>query len=143
MTMTKLRNFLRDERGVAAVEMALISPFIVGFAVMSLNVWDVGMRKQDMKGALKQGTQYYLNGGSNDATAVSVATTNWNRRPGLASVVASRVFLCGATVSADSVTPCASDGQLPGIYVKLHAEATTSSAVFFKTQTADEYVRVR
>jgi Flp pilus assembly protein TadG len=141
--MSKLRNYLLDETGVAAVEMALIAPFIVGFAVMSMNVWDVGMRKQDMKGALKLGTQYYLNGGATDATAIAVALAGWNRRPGIVSVVATRVYRCGSDDAADSVTPCASDGQLPGIYVKLHAEATTSSAVFFKTQTADEYVRVR
>ena len=140
--MRKLLNYLRDERGVAAVEMALIAPFIVGFAVMSINVWDVGMRKQDMRGALKQGAQYYLNGGTNDTTASAVTLANWNHQPALVSVVINRVYRCGATTSADSTTPCA-DGLLPAIYAHLTATATTSTAVLNKTPTAEEYVRIR
>ena len=50
----KLITFFKDKRGVAAVEMAMITPFIVGFALMSVNVWDVGMRKQDELADLRQ-----------------------------------------------------------------------------------------
>jgi Flp pilus assembly protein TadG len=141
--MTKLRNFLRDETGVAAVEMALIAPFLVGFAVMSMNVWDVGMRKQDLRGALKIGAQYYLNGGTNDVTAKAVILAAWNRKPAVAEITITRVNLCGSATSADDVTPCADTGMLPAIYAKIHAEATTSTAVLYKSQSADEYVRVR
>src|SRR4051812_36035965 len=62
-------DYLAEEGGVAAVELALILPFIAGFAVVSINVWDVGMRKQDMRGALKLGAQYYQNGGADDAAS--------------------------------------------------------------------------
>ena len=141
--MNKLRNFLRDDTGVAAVEMALIAPFLVGFAVLSMNVWDVGMRKQDMKGALKIGAQYYLNGGTSDTNAKAVALAAWNHKPTGADITITRVYRCGSDVSADDVTPCASDGMLPAIYAYMSATATTSSAVFNKTQTAVEYVRVR
>jgi Flp pilus assembly protein TadG len=141
--MNKLLHFLRDDEGVAAVEMALIAPFLVGFAVLSMNVWDVGMRKQDMKGALKIGAQYYLNGGTSDTNAKAVALAAWNHKPGVADITITRVYRCGSAVSADDTTPCASDGMLPAIYAYKHASATTSSAVFNQTQTADEYVRVR
>ena len=141
--MNKLRNFLRDDEGVAAVEMALIAPFLVGFAVLSMNVWDVGMRKQDMKGALKIGAQYYLNGGTSDTNAKAVALAAWNHKPATADITITRVFRCGSAVSTDDVTPCAADGMLPAIYAYMSATATTSSAVFNKTQTAEEYVRVR
>jgi Flp pilus assembly protein TadG len=140
--MNNLRNFLRDDRGVAAVEMALIAPFIVGFAVMSINVWDVGMRKQDMRGALKIGAQYYLNGGTTDTTAKAVAISSWHHKPAVADITITRVYRCGADISADAVTPCA-DTLLPAIYVYMQASATTSTAVFSKTQTAVEYIRVR
>jgi Flp pilus assembly protein TadG len=140
--MSKLRNFLRDETGVAAVEMALIAPFLVGFAVMSINVWDASMRKQDMRGALKIGAQYYLNGGTTDATAKAVALAAWNHKPAVADITITRVFRCGADVSADGVTLCA-DGMLPATYAFMQASATTSTAVLNKTQTATEYVRVR
>jgi Flp pilus assembly protein TadG len=140
--MNKLRNFLRDETGVAAVEMALVAPIVVGFAVLSMNVWDVGMRKQDMKGALKIGSQYLLNGGTNKDTARAIALAAWNRKPNVAEITVTEFYLCGADTSADDVTLCP-DGMLPAIYYKLHATATTSSAVLHNSQTADEYVRTR
>ena len=141
--MRSITQYLREEGGVAAVELALILPFIAGFAVVSINVWDVGMRKQDMKGALKIGAQYYLNGGTSDTNAKAVALAAWNHKPGVADITITRVYRCGSDVSADDVTPCASDGMLPAIYAYMSATATTSSAVFNKTQTAEEYVRVR
>lgn len=141
--MRKLIDYLRDEDAVAAVEMALIAPFIAGFAVLSVNVWDVGMRKQDMRGALKLGAQYYMNGGTDDTKGQAVAINNWNRKPAVASVTVSRSCLCGTTPTGSCDTICADGTTVPSIIVQLHGSATTTSAMFSKTQTADEYVRIR
>lgn len=140
--MKLIRKFLKDERAAAAVEMGLIAPFLAGFAVMSMNVWDVGMRKQDMKGALKLATQYYMNGGTDDDVAETIAMSSWQRKPDVAEITATRICRCGTVVAASCTTLCA-DGMPPSVYVQLHATATSSSAVMYQTQTADEYVRVR
>ena len=110
MMMRKILDYLRDEDAVAAVEMALIAPFVAGFAVLSVNVWDVGMRKQDMRGALKLGAQYYMNGGSDDTKAKTIAETHWNRKPTVASVTISRAC---QTDTSDRNRPTTSDTRSP------------------------------
>lgn len=142
MIRRMIAQYLREEGGVAAVEMALIAPFIAGFAVLSVNVWDVGMRKQDMRAALKLGAQYYMNGGTDDTKSKAIALAKWNRKPATADVTVSRTCLCGTTVTGSCNTVCA-DNTVPNIVVQLHATATTSTAMFSKSQVADEYVRVR
>jgi Flp pilus assembly protein TadG len=140
----RILDYLRREDGVAAVEMGLILPFIAGFAVVSVNVWDVGQRKQDMRGALKLAGQYYMNGGADDSAARTIALAQWNHKPATSDVTITRSYYCPATSStvADASTLC-SDNTAPQIIVQLHGSATTSSAMFFQTQTADEYVRIR
>jgi Flp pilus assembly protein TadG len=142
MTMRWIRDYLREEGGVAAVEMALIMPFVAGFAVISINVWDIGMRKQDMRGALKVASQYYMNGGSNDDNAKAIGLAQWNHKPGVADISITRTCYCGSTVTTACQTICA-DNTVPQIIVQVHGSATTSTAMFTKTQTADEYVRIR
>jgi Flp pilus assembly protein TadG len=138
-----IRNYLAEEGGVAAVEMALILPFIASFAVISINVWDVGMRKQDMRGALKLAAQYYMNGGTTDDSAKAIGLAQWNHKPATSDITITRSYYCpdGSSVS-DATTPC-TDTTVPQLIVKLHGSATTSTAMFSKTMTADEYVRIR
>lgn len=142
--MLRFRPFIADERGVAAVEMAMIAPFLALFAVTSINVWDAAQRKEDLRGALKVAAQYYLKGKSNDTEAAAVAANAWNHKPNGATVVITRQYRCGSgtdTVANDS-TLCA-DGSAPEIWVKITGDATSSSAVFNAHQTTSHYVRIR
>lgn len=142
--MRWLSRYIREENAVAAVEMALIAPFIAAFAVTSINVWDIGMRKQDMRGALKVGAEYYMNGGSTDATARSIALAQWNHKPATSEVTITRTFYCTSTSStvANATTLC-TDNTAPQILIQMHGTATTSTATFNQSQTADVYVRIR
>jgi Flp pilus assembly protein TadG len=142
MTMRRILDYLREEGGVAAVEMALIMPFVAGFAVVSINVWDIGMRKQDMRGALKVASQYYMNGGADDTASKAIGLAQWNHKPGVADITITRTCYCGAAVTLTCQSICA-DNTVPQIIVQLHGSATTSTAMFSKDQTADEYVRIR
>lgn len=141
--MRRILAYLREEGGVAAVEMAMIAPFVAGFAVLSINVWDIGMRKQDLTGALKVGAQYYMNGGGDDAAAKAIALAQWNHKPATADVTITRSYFCADGTSISDATTLCVDLKVPQIIVKLHGSGTTSAAMFSKSQTADEYVRVR
>jgi Flp pilus assembly protein TadG len=132
---------LRDQRGAAAVELALILPFIAAIAVVSAGVWDVGMRKQSLHGALKVAAQYYMNGGQDDAAARAIALAAWQTKPSNANVTASRICRCGSTANACN-TLC-SNSTPPAVFVQLTATATTPGAQYFATQTAQDMVRVR
>jgi len=139
--MRWLRKFRRDQRGVAAVEMALILPFIAGFAVVSVGVWNVAMRKQDIRGPLKLAAQYYMNGGMDDAKAKTIAMSSWQDKPEGADIVFSRFCRCASNANACD-TLCA-DSTPPSVFVKMVATATTPTAMFYATQTATEQLRVR
>lgn len=130
----------RNERGAAAVELALILPIIVATALASIVVWDVGMRKQDLHGALRASSQYYINGGKDDTVAVALGLASWQRKPAGATLVATRECKCGAVAQA-CATLCT--GKIPpSQFVMLTATATDPDADMHATQTAQEYVRV-
>jgi len=141
--MRSITQYLREEGGVAAVELALILPFIAGFAVVSINVWDVGMRKQDMRGALKLGAQYYMNGGTDDTAARAIAVAQWNHKPTTSDVAITRSYYCPDGTSVTDATTLCTNLTVPQTLVKLHGSATTSTAMFSKSMTADEYIRIR
>jgi Flp pilus assembly protein TadG len=138
-----IRTYLAEEGGVAAVEMALILPFIASFAVISINVWDVGMRKQDMRGALKLGAQYYMNGGQDDTASRAIALAQWNHKPATSDITITRSYYCPDATTVTNATTLCADNTVPQTLVLLHGSATTSTAMFSKTMTADEYVRIR
>jgi Flp pilus assembly protein TadG len=135
-----LNRIRRDERGAAAVEMAMILPFLAVATIMSVSVWDVGMRSQDLHGALKITAQYYLNGGQDDTAAEELGLASWHNKPAGATFVISRACKCAQVAQACTVN--CSNGIPPATYVVMTATATDSTATLYPTQTAQESVRV-
>jgi Flp pilus assembly protein TadG len=135
------RTWSRDARGVAVVEMALIAPVIAVLALLSFEVWQSAGRSEDMRVALKSAAQYYMNGGTDDAAARSLALSAWPQAPAGASVSVARSCACGAV--ANVCTSLCASGDPPAAVVSLTATATQSQAVFNKTLTEHRVVRVR
>lgn len=130
-----------DERGAAAVELALILPIIVAASLLSVSVWDVGMRKQDLNGALRASQQYYINGGQDDTAAVTLGLAAWQRKPAGATLTAVHACYCGTVTN--SCTVMCTGGLPPANYVVLTATATDPDASMHATQTASETVRAK
>ena len=140
--MKRLMTWLRrDQRGAAAVELALVLPFIAWATLLAVNIWDVGMRKQNLSGALRASSQYYINGGNDDALAVAVGLAAWLEKPTDSSLVAARYCLCGTV--AEVCTNLCPTGLPPAAFVKLTATATDPDATMYPTQTAERTVRVQ
>ncbi|WP_332768881.1 TadE/TadG family type IV pilus assembly protein [Phenylobacterium sp.] len=132
---------LRDERGVAAVEFAIITPVIALLAATSFMVWEFADRHQDMRSALKVGAEYYQNGGTDDAVAASLVQNGWRNRPATSAMTVSRACRCGTTAIA--CTDLCPASRPPAVYVTLTASApgldVNSADVMLDTTT----VRVR
>lgn len=141
MTMRRLRRLATDRRGIAAVEMALIAPFVAVLALMSFQVWQAAGRVQDARGAVKAGVRYYMNGGSDETVARNLVQSSWEDAPADAAVTAVRACLCGATASACN-TACA-DNSLPVVTITLRATATNPGAVYASSIDEQEVIRVR
>lgn len=139
--MSRLRSVLRDQRGAAAVEFAFIVPILASLAVVSYGVWEASARNQNLRSALRLGTQYYMNGGGSDTAARNVALAGWSRKPQGGDIAVSRMCRCG-----DIVTACSNlctGSKPPAIYVTLTGSATTADAMFNKSISAEKVIRVR
>lgn len=135
-------RFHADERGVAAVEMALVAPVIAGLAFVSINLWEATLRRQQQDEALRVASQYYLTGGSDDAKARTLGLAAWTNRPEGGDIVIDRIYRCGST-NVSSTTLCGTEQVPPATIIRLVATATTTGAAFQPAQVRTEMVRVR
>lgn len=136
-----IRSFIRNRSGAAVVELALVAPVIGAMVLISFGVWEVSARKQDMRTALGAASLYYMNGGSNDSAAETVAFDAWDSRPQGAALTSVRVCRCGSTVAL--CTDLCAGSKPPSVFVKLTATATASGVMFTPTLTEERVVRVR
>lgn len=134
MSLLALAKTVRsDQRGVAAVEMAMVAPIIAGLALVSVNVWDATQRRQQQDEALRVASQYYMLGGDNDARARELGLAAWADKPADGDVVISRIYRCGDS-QVNAAALCGTAQTPPNTMVKIVARAST---------VRSEMVRVR
>ena len=141
MSLLRLPGFWRDERGVAAIEMAFVAPVIAVVAVMSFSIWQQASRQREMAAALNAGVEYYMGGGTTDTQAHDVAMSAWTNAPGNGQVSAARSCRCG--VAAMICTSTCADGTPPAIYVQLTATGTFQNMTNTAGRTATRVLRVQ
>lgn len=136
-----LRRFWTSNSGVAAVEMALLTPVIAGLALASFSIWESGLRRQNAHNALDVASQYYMNGGSDDTVAQTLAASAWTSRPQTSSLSVRRDCRCVVTPLACN-TSC-SDGSPPATYVSIVSDSNDPAAMVGKQITLTRVIRVR
>jgi Flp pilus assembly protein TadG len=126
----KLKHFLKCENGVAGVEFAFIAPLMAVVFLGIMSGWSYYRTVADMRDSVEAGAKYYLQGGSNDATAQSVANGAWENKPNGATVTTTRMCSCaGATV--DCTTAICTDQSVP------HAQVAIAATVTWKNPLTD------
>lgn len=139
--MRSLYHLVKDTRGAAAVEMAIVAPVIAGLALVSAEVWMMAMDKQRAATALDAAVDYYLGGGVSDAEAAQVAMDAWEDPPSGADVDYLRSGRCGATeVQLEALCP---DGDASAAYVTLTASGQEQGLFDDRPVNATRMVRVR
>lgn len=100
MTFAKLRRsfprFLRNSSGAPVVEFALIAPAIALAVVVLIDVANIASAYGGMQRAARAGTQYYMNGGTDDTAAQAVVTGSWTKPPAGGTISLSTVCTCGS-----------------------------------------------
>lgn len=135
------KSFVEDDRGVSAVEFALIAPVLL-FALLGLTeMGSQAYQRMDMHGALRTGGQYILNGGRDLDVAREVVERSWTSMPEDAVVETTRTCYCDTDEHACS-TPC-DDDSVPVAYINLRAHATLNGVLVSAGETADDSIRVR
>jgi Flp pilus assembly protein TadG len=136
-----LRRFRRDERGVAAMELALLAPVLVAIMMLGVEGWLHVDQTLSMQGALQSGGRYYQMGGADDAAAVTLARSTWTNRPTDGDVTVARVCKCGAVVV--SCSSLCDNADTPVALVNLTATATFVGLTGSHPLRQTEIVRVR
>ncbi len=141
MTALRWRRFRRDERGVAAIEMAFVAPVIALVAVASFGIWQQASRQREMAAALNAGVEYYMGGGTTDTQAHDVSMSAWTNPPTDGQVTFARDCRCGVTALICTST-CAG-GTPPAVYVQLTATGTFQNMTSVSSRTATRVLRVQ
>ena len=134
-------KFSRDERGVSAVEFALVVPVLLICLLGVVDIGNVVFKRADMESALRSGVQYFMNGGDDLAKARDVVNESWTTKPAGVTVVADRFCLCGTVVHA-CTTLCA-DNKYPMSFNRIRATATFEGVLMENSYDAEQSVRVR
>jgi len=134
-------KILKDERGIAAIEFALIVPVLVGMLLFGADGWLQFDQTSKMRSALQAGARYYQGGGSDDAAAANLAMQAWAPHPDDGQVSVVRSCLCGNLPAACS-TLCA-NSNLPTAYVNFTASGTYTGLLHTASLTQSGAVRIR
>ncbi|KAA3449331.1 pilus assembly protein [Mesorhizobium sp. SARCC-RB16n] len=122
-------SILSDDVGVAAVEFALVLPFLCVALLGILDGWSYVTSSLSMRAGVKTAANLVMEGSTSDTATQAVAIASWEKRPADGQVTLSRIYMCGATV-VDASTLC-SGPKAPSVYVQIQASATWEPPVTF------------
>jgi len=140
--MRKLRSFLSNRSGVAALEFALITPILVAVLVLGSDGWLRISQLNDERTGLQTGIRYYQTGGGDDTAAQLVAQNAWPGRPADGALQVVRSCTCGAT-PIDCASLCPGGTNPPSVFLTLTAQGTYSGMMESRVLTQTDVIRVR
>lgn len=144
-----MRKFFRNETGVAGIEFSIIAPMLAVVLLGITSGWSFYQDLNHMRDGVEAAAKYYIQGGSSDTMAKTVATSAWKNKPEKGTVTVTRSCICGdASVDCNAGVAC-SDSSVPQIQITILASNTWSDTLtktLFKSgieQTQKQVVRVR
>lgn len=136
-----ISRLLRNLGGQSAVEFALIAPVLVVGLVGAVDQGFNLYQRSDLESAMRSGAQYFMNGGKDIDTAVSIVDAAWTDRPEGAVVESSKFCMCGETVSVcNKLCP---DKSYPVSYHRITAAVTFEGIISATQYETSQVVRVR
>jgi Flp pilus assembly pilin Flp len=122
----KRRRFLTDERGISAIEFAILAPILI-LVVFGMVVGAAyAAQLLDTRAAVQAGAKYVLQGGSDSSTIRAVALLAWANKPAGGNVEVSRYCVCG-DVANDCAALCIATNRAPEAYIQIEASSIWSS----------------
>lgn len=122
----KRLKLLADERGMGAVEFAILSPILILMLLGIIVGAAYAAQLLDTRAAVQAGAKYVLQGGSDNSTIQAVAVSSWANKPSDGVVTVNRYCTCGAAINTCS-SLCTISGRPPDVYVEIKASADWDS----------------
>ena len=110
-------RILHSEKGLAAIEFALIVPILLIVLLGAISLWSVIAQSSDMQDSVEAAASYLLQGGTDDNKALAIAGSAWRNRPADGEITIARVCSC-SDAGASCSDPC------PGTLLPPHTEIT-------------------
>jgi len=118
----RLIQAIRDETGIAAVELALVLPVLCAALLGTMDGWSYVTSSLSMRAGVKTAANLVMAGSTDDTAIQAAALASWENKPSDAQVAISRIYQCGTTVVTSS-TLC-SGPKAPSVYVQIQATGT-------------------
>jgi Flp pilus assembly protein TadG len=140
-TLRKLLSFLPDQRGAAAVEMALVTPFLA-IIVAGIATYAPELdRVHKMHSAVSTAALYVMTGGTNPTSIQDVALSAWTGRTEGDTISVTQWCACGS--SANVCTSLCADSTVPLGYTSITAAATYVGPMGSQSLSTVQTVRTR
>ena len=124
---TVWRGMLEDQRGVAAIELALALPVLIVMAFGLVDISSGLLRQMQVQNAAQHGLQYALTHGFDSAVISTLITGDITSPTDIAATPAPTQF-CGCPgsqgITSTTCSTVCSDGSRAGTYVAITAAAT-------------------
>jgi Flp pilus assembly protein TadG len=130
VTVRKLFRALRgDKTGAAAVEFALIAPFLGGALVAMVDLGFGFYENMEVENAAQAGAQYAIVQGWNPSAVANAVTSASSLAAISATPAPTETCGCasGGTITATDCTSLCPNGAAPGTYVTVNAQAQYST----------------
>jgi Flp pilus assembly protein TadG len=142
MTLQNLfRAWRNDRSGAAAVEMALVAPFLAVIVAGIANYAPQLDKVHKMRDAVTSGAGYVMSGGTDPTTIQNVTFSAWTGHGQSDSVTVTQWCTCAGITS--SCTTLCTDSTVPQGFTRIAASTTYTSAAGSQVFNAEHTVRTR
>lgn len=121
MALSAIR-FGRDRAGVAAVELALVTPVLCAALLGIVDGWSYVTSSLAMRAGVKTASNLVMAGATDNNAVQAAALASWDQKPADAAVTVTQSYQCGTTV-VTSTTIC-SGSKAPSVFVQIQASGT-------------------
>ena len=136
-----LRRAARHVGGAAAVEFAIVMPFLAAMLIGVVQYGGMVIAYQQMHDGVSNAAVYVMRGGSDATTIKSIATSAWPNKPADATVNVNQACSCAGVTQVCS-TLCA-DGTYPQSYTTISASGTYTGVWGNNSMSTSQVVRTQ
>jgi Flp pilus assembly protein TadG len=141
MKRFRLRSLAADQSGAAAVEFALVLPFMAAIVIGIATVAPLISAHHAMRDGVSAGSLYVMSGGRNATTIRDVTLAAWTGHTDSDTVTVTQYCTCG-DVEGSCTTLCG-NGVVPSGYTRIEASTVFSGLGGTKSLSAHQLVRTR
>lgn len=136
-----LSRFRKSADGVAAVEFALVLPFLATIALLLPDLSQAAVGVINMQGAARASIQYAMTGGTDLTKAQTLGLAAWSNQPSDANLTTGESCTC-AGAGATCGQPC-TDGTSPQEYFNVSASGHVGGTLIGFENSVSRSVRIQ